>query len=57
VLFVILTIAWCLFLAVFFSRIMPMYRAGTLREVSALKKFKDLMRRNAGKHKFEGLDE
>ena len=28
-----------------------------LREVVALKKFKDLMRRTAGKHKFEGLDE
>jgi Arc/MetJ family transcription regulator len=28
-----------------------------LREVVALKKFKDLMRRNAGKHKFEALDE
>ena len=28
-----------------------------LREVVALKKFKDLMRRNAGKHTFEGLDE
>ena len=28
-----------------------------LREVVALKKFKDLMRKNAGKHKFAGLDE
>jgi Arc/MetJ family transcription regulator len=28
-----------------------------LREVVALKKFRDLMRKNAGKHKFEGLDE
>jgi len=28
-----------------------------LREVVALRKFKDLMRRNAGKHKFAGSDE
>jgi len=28
-----------------------------LREVVALKKFKDLMRKNAARHKFEGLDE
>lgn len=28
-----------------------------LREIVALKKFKDLMVKNAGKHKFEGLDE
>ncbi|MBZ5567449.1 MAG: type II toxin-antitoxin system VapB family antitoxin [Acidobacteriia bacterium] len=28
-----------------------------LREVVALKEFKALMRRNAGKHKFAGLDE
>jgi Arc/MetJ family transcription regulator len=28
-----------------------------LREIVALKKFKDLMRKHAGKHKFEGLDE
>ncbi|MGZ4839268.1 MAG: hypothetical protein ACXVZR_12030 [Terriglobales bacterium] len=28
-----------------------------LREIVVLKKFKDLMRKNAGKHKFEGLDE
>jgi Arc/MetJ family transcription regulator len=28
-----------------------------LPEVVVLNKFKDLMRRNAGKHKFEGLDE
>ena len=28
-----------------------------LREIVALKRFKELMRRNAGKHKFEGLDE
>ena len=28
-----------------------------LREVVALKKFRGLMRRNAGKHKFAGLDE
>ena len=28
-----------------------------LREVVALKKFKDLMRKNAGKHKFAGFDE
>ena len=28
-----------------------------VREVAALKKFTALMRRNAGKHKFEGLDE
>lgn len=28
-----------------------------LREIVALKRFKELMRRNAGKHKFEGVDE
>lgn len=28
-----------------------------LREIVALKKFKQLMRANAGKHKFEALDE
>lgn len=28
-----------------------------LREIVALKKFKDLMRKHAGKHKFAGLDE
>lgn len=28
-----------------------------LREIVALKRFKELMRKNAGKHKFEGLDE
>ena len=28
-----------------------------LREIVALRKFKDLMRKNAGKHKFEALDE
>ncbi len=28
-----------------------------LREIVALKKFKDLMRKNAGKHNFEALDE
>ncbi|MGI9101039.1 MAG: type II toxin-antitoxin system VapB family antitoxin [Terriglobales bacterium] len=28
-----------------------------LREVVALKKFKDLMRKNAGKHTFKALDE
>jgi Arc/MetJ family transcription regulator len=26
-----------------------------LREIVALEKFKELMRKNAGKHKFEGL--
>jgi len=28
-----------------------------LREVVATKRFKELMRKNAGKHKFTGLDE
>jgi Arc/MetJ family transcription regulator len=28
-----------------------------LREIVATKQFKELMKRNAGKHKFEGLDE
>ena len=28
-----------------------------LREIVALKKFKDLMTKNAGKHSFESLDE
>ena len=28
-----------------------------LREIVALKKFKDLMHRNAGRHKFKALDE
>ncbi len=28
-----------------------------LREIVALKKFKELMRKNAGKHKFKALDE
>lgn len=28
-----------------------------LREIVALKKFKELMHANAGKHKFQGLDE
>ena len=28
-----------------------------LREIVATKKFKELMRKNAGKHKFAGLDE
>jgi Arc/MetJ family transcription regulator len=28
-----------------------------LREIVATKQFKALMKRNAGKHKFEGLDE
>ncbi len=28
-----------------------------LREIVALKKFKDLMSKNAAKHKFEGVDE
>jgi Arc/MetJ family transcription regulator len=28
-----------------------------LREIVALEKFKELMRKNAGKHKFEGADE
>ena len=28
-----------------------------LREIVALKKFKELMRKNSGKHKFEALDE
>lgn len=28
-----------------------------LREIVALKRFKELMRKNAGKHTFSGLDE
>lgn len=28
-----------------------------LREIVALKRFKDLMKKNAGKHSFAGLDE
>jgi Arc/MetJ family transcription regulator len=28
-----------------------------LREIVATKKFKELMKKNAGKHKFAGLDE
>ena len=28
-----------------------------LREIVTTKQFKELMKRNAGKHKFEGLDE
>ena len=28
-----------------------------LREIVALKRFKELMRKNAGKHRFAGLDE
>jgi len=28
-----------------------------LREIVALKRFKELMRKNAGKHNFAGLDE